>query len=168
MWGRTVELLKIVAPASDGDESLSDQMAALRDRLGSAMRIADQLAGPPVAPVSNQPVTERYIRGLLSQRRNRDRFFPDGFFADPAWDILLELYAAALAQFRVSVSNLCIGAAVPATTALRWIKQLEDEGLIDRRADPTDGRRHFLMLSDKGLDAMSAYFRTVPVGAPLI
>lgn len=168
MWGATVELLKITTPPSGDTESLSRQMEVLRDRLGSAMRIADQLTGAPVEPVANQPVTERYIRGLISLRRKRDRFFPDALFADPAWDILLELYAAALAQFRVSVSNLCVGAAVPATTALRWIKQLEDDGMIDRRADPTDGRRNFLMLSEKGLAAMNAYFRTVPDGAPLI
>jgi DNA-binding MarR family transcriptional regulator len=143
-------------------------MEALRDRLGSALRIADQLAGPAVAPITNQPVTERYIRSLLRMRRNRDGFFKSSLFADPAWDILLELYAAALAQYRISVSNLCVGAAVPATTALRWIKQLEDEGLIDRRADPTDGRRQFIMLSNKGLEAMNAYFRTVPAEAPLI
>ena len=132
------------------------------------MRIADQLAGPPAAPVTDQSVTERYVRRLLNMRRNRDRFFTDGLFADPAWDILLELYAAALAQYRVSVSNLCVGAAVPATTALRWIKQLEDQALIARRADPTDGRRHFIMLSNKGLEAMNSYFRTVPADVPLI
>jgi DNA-binding MarR family transcriptional regulator len=105
---------------------------------------------------------------MLKLRRHRDRFFAGELFADPAWDILLELYAAALAQFRVSVSNLCIAAAVPPTTALRWIKQLEEGGIIERRSDPTDGRRQFLMLSDEALHSMNAYFRTVPVGASLI
>jgi DNA-binding MarR family transcriptional regulator len=143
-------------------------MDELRDQLGTAMRIADQLAGTPVTPVSNQPVNERYIRNMLKLRRHRDRFFANDLFADPAWDILLELYAAALGQYRVSVANLCVAAAVPATTALRWIRQLEDEGLIERRADPTDGRRHFLMLSQKALGTMAAYFRTVPEDNPLI
>ena len=147
---------------------MSRQMETLRDRLGSAMRIADELTGSPVAPVSGQPVTEQHVRTILKLRRNRDRFFGNDLFADPAWDILLELYAAALAQYRVSVSNLCIAAAVPGTTALRWIKQLEDAGMIVRRADPTDGRRHFLMLSDRALGTMNAYFRTVPADASLI
>jgi DNA-binding MarR family transcriptional regulator len=131
------------------------------------MRIADALAGAP-APVPAGHVSERYIRTLLKMRRNRSRFFLDTLFADPAWDILLELFGAALGQYRVSVSNLCAAAAVPSTTALRWINQLQDEGMIDRRPDPTDGRRQFVTLSAKALDAMNAYFRTVPVGAPLI
>jgi DNA-binding MarR family transcriptional regulator len=81
---------------------------------------------------------------------------------------LLELYAAALGQYRVSVTSLCTAAAVPGTTALRWIKNLEDSGLIVRRADPMDGRRQFLMLSEQALGTMNAYFRTVPADASLI
>jgi len=163
-----VELLRIETTQTDGNDSVSCQMEALRERLGSAMRLADQLAGAPEAPAFNHAVTECYIRNMLKLRRHRDRFFASELFADPAWDILLELYAAALGQFRVSVTNLCIAAAVPATTALRWIKQLEDAGLIERRPDRTDGRRQFIMLSDEALSSMNAYFRTVPVGASLI
>lgn len=165
--GLTVELLKITTPQQGGEEQISRQVEVLRDRLGSAMRIADQLAGPPnVVPASH--MSEHYIRTLLKMRRNRSRFFRDGLFADPAWDILLELYGAALGQYRISVSKLCAAAAVPATTALRWVNQLQDEGLIDRRRDPTDGRRQFLALSEKGIDAMNSYFRTVQAGAALI
>jgi DNA-binding MarR family transcriptional regulator len=48
---------------------------------------------------------------------------------------------------------------VPATTALRWISALEREGLIQKRSDPLDGRRAYVSLSTKGLNAMFAYFR---------
>lgn len=162
-----MDLIKIQAAASGRDETVSRQMEVLRDRLGSALRIADELSISPSASTPKQPVNDRYIRQVLQWRRRRDQFFGDHLFADPAWDILLELYAASLAQYRVSVSNLCVGAAVPATTALRWIKQLEDDGLIARTPDPMDGRRHFLMLSNKGLGAMNSYFSNLP-GAPLI
>lgn len=143
---------------------MSRQMETLRERLGSAMRIADELSG---SPVSGQPVTEQYIKTMLKLRRDRERFFGNDLFADPAWDILLELYAAALGQYRVSVTSLCVAAAVPGTTGLRWIKNLEDSGLIVRKADPMDGRRHFLMLSERALGTMNAYFRTVPTNASL-
>jgi hypothetical protein len=43
----------------------------------------------------------------------REQFFGPDLFADPAWDILLDLYAARLEQQRVAVSSLCIAAAVP-------------------------------------------------------
>lgn len=161
-----MELVKI-SPASGSDESTTRQIADLRERLSIAVRIADSLAPLPAREIDHA-VTEEYIRSILRFRRQRDSFFRRDLFADPAWDMLLELYAAALGQFRVSVSNLCAGAAVPPTTALRWMKQLEDEGLTARRHDPTDGRRQFVMLSDHGLQTMNAYFRTVPDTASLI
>ncbi len=166
--GVIVELTKILSPREAGNDRLSRQAELLRDNLGSAMRIVDRLAEAPVVRTSEQPIDEKEIKALLKLRRHRDRFFGAGLFADPAWDILLELYASALGQYRLSVSHLCQGAAVPATTALRWINHLEGRGMIVRRADPTDGRRQFLMLSVDGLEAMNSYFRTVPAGATFI
>ena len=72
--------------------------------------------------------------------------------------MLLDLTQAELAQHRVPVSSLCIAAAVPATTALRWIKSMTDSGLFVRRADPHDGRRVFVELSPAASGAMRAYF----------
>jgi DNA-binding MarR family transcriptional regulator len=56
----------------------------------------------------------------------------------------------------VSVSSLCIAAAVPTTTALRWIKQLADRGLLERRSDPADARRAFIALAPTAQAAMDA------------
>ena len=50
----------------------------------------------------------------------------------------LDLMQAEIAQHRVPVSSLCIAAAVPATTALRWIKTMTDTGPFVRRADPRE------------------------------
>ncbi len=98
------------------------------------------------------------VRRILRQRRMREQFFPADLFADPAWDMLLDLYAAQLDGQPVAVSSLCIAAAVPATTALRWIKTMTDTGLFERHADPRDGRRIFIGLSDKAAQAMERYF----------
>lgn len=166
--GCIMELTKIAPARARGNESISRQTEVLRDQLGAALRIVDQIEGAPVVRAADQQIAEKDVRALLQLRRNRDRFFGHDLFADPAWDILLELYAATLGQLRVSVTSLCHAAAVPATTALRWINQLEDRGLITRRDDPMDRRRQFLMLSKEGLGAMNGYFRTVPAGAPFI
>jgi DNA-binding MarR family transcriptional regulator len=61
----------------------------------------------------------------------------------------------------VPVSSLCIAAAVPATTALRWIKTMTDVGLFKRRADPHDGRRVFVELSHGASESMRRYFGEV-------
>jgi DNA-binding MarR family transcriptional regulator len=98
------------------------------------------------------------VRRLLRQRRMREQFFPADLFADPAWDMLLDLYAAQLEGQPVAVSSLCIAAAVPATTALRWIKTMTDTGLFERQADPRDGRRIFIGLAPQAAQAMERYF----------
>ena len=156
-----------VSHGEDG-KNLAEQAVLIRERLGSALKLVEELAGVPEPEVKGQPVTEQAVRTMLRLRRNRDRFFKSQLFADPAWDMLLELYACELGQQRISISSLCVGAAVPATTALRWISTLEQEGLVERRADPTDGRRFFIQLTRQGRDAMTAYFRTVPGSAPLV
>jgi hypothetical protein len=101
------------------------------------------------------------IRAMIRARRLRDQFFSSDLFADPAWDMLLDLLLARIEQRPVAVSSLCIAAAVPATTALRWIKRLTDEGIFIRTADPHDGRRVFIDLSVAAADGMIAYIRAL-------
>lgn len=101
------------------------------------------------------------VRRVLRQRRMREQYFPADLFADPAWDMLLDLYAARLERQPVSVSSLCIAAAVPATTALRWIKTMTDAGLFLREADPHDGRRIFIGLAEGAFDSLARYFEAL-------
>lgn len=103
-------------------------------------------------------LTAQQVRAVLRARRLRDQILSGDLFADPAWDILLDLMAAHLENTRVSVSSLCIAAAVPPTTALRWIRQLTERGLLMRQADPEDGRRIFIALSEQGVKAVQRWF----------
>jgi len=103
-------------------------------------------------------VTSLDIRKIIRMRRLRDKHFPSDLFGDPAWDMLLDLMVARIDRLPVSVSSLCIASAVPATTALRWIKTMTEAGLFERRSDPSDGRRVFIALSDETARAMHAYF----------
>jgi hypothetical protein len=107
----------------------------------------------------NGEVDAGTVRAIIRARRLRDQYFGTELFADPAWDMLLDLFAARLEEQRVAVSSLCIAAAVPATTALRWIKTLTDLGLLVRAADPQDGRRVYVELSSKAAAGMEAYIR---------
>ncbi len=101
------------------------------------------------------------IRRVIRARRLRAEFFEGDLFADPAWDMLLDLYAADLEHRQISVSSLCIAAAVPPTTALRWIGTLNEAGLFDRRADPSDRRRAYIALSDGARRGMDRFVRAV-------
>jgi len=131
--------------------SLSEEDAAAMTAVKPA---GDEAADDP-------GVDAAFIRSIIRARRLRDQFFRGELFADPAWDMLLDLMAARLETNRVAVSSLCIAAAVPATTALRWIKALTDRGLLVRSADPQDGRRVYIELSDDTARALASYLRAV-------
>jgi DNA-binding MarR family transcriptional regulator len=102
------------------------------------------------------------VRSILSARRAREQLISRELFADPAWDILLELYAANLEQRKISTSDLCIASAVPATTALRWIDKLHHMGFLLREEDRFDRRRVLVTLSPAGRARMQSYFEALP------
>jgi len=89
--------------------------------------------------------------------------FPDGLFSDPAWEILLELYAVHLDQQRTSITSVCAASSVPATTALRWIAKLEQDGLVVRTDEPLDARRSWIALTSDGVDRMRSFFECLPL-----
>src|SRR4051794_25985136 len=111
------------------------------------------------APAANlPPLSAETVRAVIRARRLRARYFPEELFADPAWDILLDLLQAEISHLRVPVSSLCIAAAVPATTALRWLKAMVKQGIFLRRADPHDGRRVFVELAPETSLSLRRYF----------
>jgi len=129
----------------------------------SLARLSVQYAAPPQksAPLPATNVSEvsaETVNSLIRARRQRCRYFPEELFADPAWDMMLDLLAAEISQRRVSISSLCVAAAVPATTALRWINTLEQQGLFVRRPDFQDARREFVELSPPASDLLRRYF----------
>lgn len=107
------------------------------------------------------------VQDVIRARAKRRKFFDAGLFADPAWDILLELYACSATQRNVSVSKLIYAIEVPQTTGLRWVTVLEKQGLIVRASDPTDRRRIWVRLSDLGRQKMDSYFADTLPGSTL-
>jgi DNA-binding MarR family transcriptional regulator len=97
------------------------------------------------------------VRRAIRSRRLREQFFPAPLIEDPGWDMLLDLFAAELEDRGVSVSSLCIAAAVAPTTALRWIGKMTEAGLFERRPDPFDRRRAFMMLTEPARQGMHRY-----------
>lgn len=136
---------------------------------GELRQLADKLQATPPKLRSPPQMSAEWVRCLIRTRRLREAQFGHGIFADPAWDMLLDLYAARLEGKPVSVSSLCHASAVPATTALRWIRVLEEQGLILRHADPRDGRRIFLEISDDAAEKVEKVLRTaLRVAGPIL
>ena len=122
-------------------------------------RVSDRGSNYTPQPAADDPppIAPRDVRGAIRARRLRDQYFDMGLFEDPAWDILLDLFAAELERVQVSVSSLCIAAAVAPTTALRWIAKMTEAGLLTRVPDPFDRRRAFMELAPNASEAMRGY-----------
>ncbi len=154
---------------------LNDELARIADLLARMGRVS---APPPALGdrsqtfgIEDEPgaVDPADIRRAIRARRMREQFFGGGLFEDPAWDILLDLFAADLEGKRVSVSSLCIAAAVPPTTALRWIGRMSEEKLLVREPDPADRRRAFMRLGSGARGDMQRYWRVIQrLGGPLV
>jgi DNA-binding MarR family transcriptional regulator len=147
------------------------QIAAQIDRLSAGEPRAFRLESPSDAFAGEEDSERRLIRAprpplpdprlvrkIIRQRQLRADFLGPELFADPAWDILLDLTAARAEHTRVSVTSLCIASGVPPTTALRWITQMTEAGLLVRVEDESDRRRAFIELSDRTAEAMARYF----------
>jgi DNA-binding MarR family transcriptional regulator len=104
----------------------------------------------------------RLARTLYRERLRRDAFFAAGLFGEPAWDILLDLFAAAKANELRSIKSACLSSNVPEATALRYIEQLAAHGLVERKPDRTDKRRKYLALTPLGERKMRDYLASMP------
>lgn len=133
---------------------LSDQVSRIASSLARLSAHASETAPSDTAP----EIAPQTVRAVLRARRLRARYFDGELFADPAWDMMLDLFEAELSQRRVSVSSLCVAAAVPATTALRWLKSMVEKGLLIRHADPFDARRVYVELSPEASKSLRRYF----------
>jgi DNA-binding response OmpR family regulator len=136
-----------------------DELRATIDKL--TKRIADFEAahGDGALPQSKLPDEElAYIAmSIYRARRRRSKFLDASLFAEPAWDMLLDLFVASVRGRQVSVTRLCRAADVTEATGLRWIEMLESQGLMRRRSVSEDGHLRVVELSDGGFEAMCKY-----------
>lgn len=164
-----VSLLRLAEQVSEIARKLDALAPSNDDGQGSAFRFEspspgyngpdDGDASDRLTRAARPPLPDpRLVRQIIRQRQLRQKFFDGDLFADPAWDILLDLTAARAEHERVSVTSLCIASGVPPTTALRWISQMVEIGLLERVEDERDRRRAFIALSDHAADAMARYF----------
>lgn len=137
------------------------RLAAGDDRLPPAERsgvVGDRRTGYAAETQrATLPIDPQEVRRAIRARRLREQFFAAALIEDPGWDMLLDLFAAELEDRGVSVSSLCIAAAVAPTTALRWIGKMTEAGLFERRPDPFDRRRAFMMLTEAARQGMRRY-----------
>jgi DNA-binding MarR family transcriptional regulator len=104
-------------------------------------------------------VEEDEVRRIIDLRERRAELFGRSLFKEAAWDILLELYADALENRQLSVTQLCAACRISIATTVRWLSALEDRGWIVRRADLADQRRSMVSLTKRARATMDMLFR---------
>ncbi len=98
------------------------------------------------------------VRSEIDNRAKRLDYLRPDLLAEPAWDILLHVYSFELVQSRVTASELANRINVPSTTAVRWMKVLEAEGLLDRTISAAEPTQVTISLTLEGIEAMDGYF----------
>jgi PAS domain S-box-containing protein len=167
----SAELRQLREGEREGLETLEDESGAelawltgqMRDWVEQISRVAHAL--PPREAEALPPAAwdDRRLAALAQaiydDRSLRAEYFPDIDFAEPGWDMLLDLFVQTVAGRRVSASSAYIASQVPVATALRWLRVLTDAGLVERTPDALDKRRQWVDLTPAGRSAMAAYLR---------
>jgi DNA-binding MarR family transcriptional regulator len=154
-----------VEPSAARRRQLSDEVGRIAETLAQFALGSDVAVNPGrEPPAGDDPgidIAVEMVQCVIQARRLRNAIFDKNLFADPAWDMLLTLLEAEIAQRRMTASSLCVAAGVPATTALRWIKVMTDAGLVRSREGQEDARRVVVELSPIASQAMRRYFNQI-------
>ncbi len=95
-------------------------------------------------------ITEDHILSILIARRGREAVFGPNLFSEPAWDALLELYAAKLGRRRISLNDVARALDIPESTMARWIDVLTERHLVQTESDTIEPSRLWLSLTAEG------------------
>jgi DNA-binding MarR family transcriptional regulator len=134
------------------DAGLRGQAVPADDRRDTG---GEAFAGTPVCPdaqaqAGSDEDLALLARSIVAARRRLGSHLDATLFANPGMDILLFLFAEGLNGSTVTTNACCAAAGVPRTTALRWIKLLQDRGLVLGSDDISDRRVTMLALSEAG------------------
>lgn len=118
---------------------------------------------PAAAPASDHEAetarthARAWAETLYAERRRRDALFPDGLFGEPAWDLLLAMYAARDKGPPMILCRAYKAAGVSDTTGRRLLDRLEEDGLITRRRAPRSRKMRVVELTDLAVERLTEY-----------
>lgn len=150
-------LAGIEADQIDASDDQLQRLSELSDQISSKIRdllvkrnFKQKTAEPSEVEGDyvNDPSFTQWLRKAYEVRQNRSLYLgsPD-IFSEPAWDIILDIAYNQLNAKHVSVKAACISSHVPASTALRYLSKMEQDGILVRVKDRADRRREFVVLT---------------------
>ena len=157
--------LRQTPPPPDDDRAVHFTERDIADARRLLALVAGAGAGAPGTDPSRQSVTpdseaadrlKSFARQIYEKRQKRISRFGSQMFGEPAWEMLLILYLEEGGE-RQSQTRLADLSGAARSTAMRWIDYLVRKGLAYREDHPTDKRRNFIALSDKGRQLLELY-----------
>lgn len=89
---------------------------------------------------------------ILEFRRVRHEILPAEMFAEPAWDLMLELFVADAKGYRLTGEDVCRRCNVAPGVLSRWLMYLSKSGFVV--GDGTGDLADPLTLSGKGMESI--------------
>ena len=89
----------------------------------------------PSSEVEREQAVDRMAECVSESRRARANTLPPHLLGEPGWDMLLDLFIAERRGRASVVKSVCLASGVPYTTAWRWLRVLEREGLVRFASD---------------------------------
>jgi hypothetical protein len=143
---------KIVS--SQDEDDLHGLLRELLQRVSELeVRAAESGHGAPSRGFSDDKLAT-LARGIYRMRQHRQSYFDSALFAEPAWDMMLDLFINKVRGARVSTTSLCLAAGVPHATGIRWIRTLREHGLLRRYRAPDDARLMLIEITPNGYQLM--------------
>jgi hypothetical protein len=135
-------------------------------------RSAERSAPIPLRPAMEPPAElrpdspgsfdlDRLACRVYTARRERRRFFDEALFGEPAWDMVLMLYCADVQGETLNSAILTRAAGVPVSTAERWLRVLEQQGLVVQRAESASAQLRTVELTPSARTSVAGYLRHI-------
>lgn len=135
------------------DAAMNQLLARARGRLsGTDVDDAPEAAASDMARAMEEERARAHIR---------EKFFGAFRLGHAGWMLLLVLAEVQGSGNELTVKSAAYAAGIPLSSALRKIGELCEQGLMHRRADPTDNRRSFVMLSERARTLLGEYLAAV-------
>lgn len=143
----------------------------LAEQLDAAQAILDEIrvtcGCSTLGPARDSTPARRQSALQTARKAYRDRQSRSAFvgsreiFGEPAWDMLLDLFIKQTEEEEITCKCANLSDEAPLSTEVRWLKVLEQHGLISCQPDPDDGARSLIHLTPVGYEGMLRYLESI-------
>ncbi len=120
------------------------------------LNVSPPMLAPSGSDTAREAPTAAQVRRYIAARRKRDQH-ASGLFADPAWDMLLHLFAASLEGTEVTVREASLVAICPPKTGVRYLGLMADAGLVNRKDHYHQSRAKIIEITSEGQDLVLTF-----------